>query len=346
MDLRFADHASFQRAAAWTVGSALVFGAALHPVTALAPLVGGTLGIALGAAVGGGRLGWRLAPAAAAIAVLLLVGGWAGAIAAASVLALCTLVDGPRGVRGLVALALGAATAAPGMWCATRIVGAQQTSHWPAMVATAVAAGGMAIVGAMALVPRHLQLVVDPVRAALAKLPAELDGEVRELCARAAKIWDTAQAKIEDASSRELVRDGVAKTLAVAARSAEVKAAGASEAELAERSRALEDRIAGASDAEVKAQYEAARAAVEDQRRYHAHIRQGHERLVARMHNHVAALEKFELAATGLSAAAAASAGSTVVKQLEELSHDVAASGEALAELEIGDAAPPGAGAA
>ena len=35
-------------------------------------------------------------------------------------------------------------------------------------------------------------------------------------------------------------------------------------------------------------------------------------------------------------AARAATAGATAVKQLEELSHDVAASGEALAELELG----------
>jgi hypothetical protein len=32
------------------------------------------------------------------------------------------------------------------------------------------------------------------------------------------------------------------------------------------------------------------------------------------------------------------SAGSSVVNQLEELSHDVAASGDALAELELGEA--------
>ena len=128
------------------------------------------------------------------------------------------------------------------------------------------------------------------------------------------------------------------KTLEVAARSAEVKVTGPSEAELAQRIADLDQRIAAATDAEVKAQYQAARAAIGDQQRYRDHIRQGRERLVARMHNHVAALEKFELAATGLEAARAASAGSTAVKQLEELSHDVAASGEALAELELGDA--------
>jgi hypothetical protein len=58
------------------------------------------------------------------------------------------------------------------------------------------------------------------------------------------------------------------------------------------------------------------------------------------MRNHVAALEKFELAAGGLAAARAASSGASAVEQLQELSQDVAASGEALADIEIGATEP------
>jgi hypothetical protein len=117
-----------------------------------------------------------------------------------------------------------------------------------------------------------------------------------------------------------------------------VRVTGASDAEHDARMADNDQRNAPANHAEVNAQYTAARAALEDQRRYREHIANGRERLVARMHNHVAALEKFQLAATGLVAARAASSGATV-KQLEELSSDVAASGEALAELELGPAA-------
>jgi hypothetical protein len=187
------------------------------------------------------------------------------------------------------------------------------------------------------MLPRHVQIVVDPVRAALGKLPATLDAEVRGLCARAAAIWNTAQDQLSDDAGQRLVRDGVLKTLEVAARSAEVRISGPSDGELAERIADLDQRITSATDGEVTVQYQAARAALGDQQRYREHIRQGRERMVARMHNHVAALEKFELAATGLEAARAASAGLSVVKQLEELSSDVAASGEALVELELGE---------
>src|SRR5207344_184758 len=106
------------------------------------------------------------------------------------------------------------------------------------------------------------------VQAALKKLPAGLDAEVRGLCARSAAIWTTAQDQIADQAGRDLVRDGVLKTLEVAARSASVKVTGPSEAELAQRMTDLDQRIAAATDSEVKAQYQAARAAQGDQQRY------------------------------------------------------------------------------
>jgi hypothetical protein len=340
MDIRFADHSSFQRAAAGMVGGALLFGAALHPVTGLAAIAGGILGMTAGAAVAQGRPGWRMiAGGAALVPLFVLSPSWPMLALVAAIVALALAVGGPRGVRGLIGVLLGSVTALVAMWCALRIGHAQQTAHWPPLATTAVAAAAMGLVGALAMLPRHVQIALDPVHAALKKLPSSLDAEVRGLCTRAAAIWSTAQDRIQDDAGKALVRDGVLKTLEVAANSAEVKVTGPSEAELAQRMADLDQRVAAATDGEVRAQYQAARAAVGDQQRYRDHIRQGRERLVARMHNHVAALEKFELAATGLEAARAASAGSAV-KQLEELSHDVAASGDALVELEIGEAPP------
>lgn len=338
MDIRFADHPSFQRAAAGMVGGALVFGAALHPMTDLAPLAGGILGVATGAVIAHGRPGWRIAAIGAALVPLfaLAPSSWM-LLAVAAVVALALAVGGPRGWRGVIGLLFGAATTLVAMWCAVRIGQARQTMHWSPLVTTMTAAAALGLVGVLAMLPRHFQIVLDPVHGALKHLPSSLDAEVRELCGRAAAIWTTAQGRIDD-GGKALVRDGVLKTLEVAARSADVRPTGPSEAELAQRAIDLDQRIAVATDGEVRTQYQAARAAIADQQRYREHIRQGRERLVARMHNHVAALEKFELAATGLSAARAASAGAPAIAALEDLSHDVTASGEALAELELGDA--------
>lgn len=279
--------------------SALLFGAVLHPLTPAAPIVGGALGIAIGAATAYGRRGRAAGARRGRLAALV----------------------------GLAVSALGVAVA---VWTARRIADAQEIVAWPPVVATAVAAAAMGLVGVLATLPYHLAVVVDPVRAAQRRLPPGLDAEVRALCDRAAAIWATAQSAIADETCALLVRDGALKTLEVAVKTAALEVTGASDAELAQRMSDLDGRIAAATDADIATQYRAARAALDDQQRYRAQIRQGRERLVARMHNHLAALEKFELAATGLEAVRA---GAPEAGRLEALSHDVTASGDALAEI-------------
>jgi hypothetical protein len=342
MDIRFGDHASFHRAAAGMVGSSAVLGLALHPVTPMAPVVGGLFGIAAGAAFGYGKPAWRLgAAAAASAAVLCMPAGWGTAtlVMVAAAMALAMSVGGLRGMRGLAAAALGAATTLVAIWCAFRIGHAQRTLTWPAWTSAMVAAGAMGMVGVLAMIPRHLSISIDPVMAAVRAMPAGISSEVRGLCDRSTAIWRNAKDKLgADDPGLTLVRDGVLKTIEVAGKSCGLDQDATEDAALAKRITELDARIAASADAEVRSQYGAAKGALEDQRRYREHIKQNRERLVARMHNHVAALEKFQIAASGLVAVRAAADGAPAIKQLEELSQSVAASGEALAELEIGAA--------
>ena len=226
------------------------------------------------------------------------------------------------------------------MWCSLKVVTARETATWPSWATDALGAGAMGMVAVIALIPRHVRLALDPLQAAIRSLPATLDPEVRSLCDRSIAIWFGAKDRLDDGDpGRNLVRDGVLKTLEVAVKSSEVKVTGASDSELAARMTDLDTRIAAATDAEVKAQYQAARAALDDQRTFRQRIANGRERLVARMHNHVAALEKFQLAASNLETSRVTSTSSKAVEQLVELSADVAASGEALAEIELGEGA-------
>ena len=336
MDIRFGDHPSFHRSALGMVGGSLLFGLALHPVTPLAPIAGGLLGIAAGAAIAHGKAPWRmLAAGAALLPLFLMTPSWPMLAGVGGMLALGLAIGGPRGVRGALSVALGTVTALIAMWCAIRITGAKQTMFWPQWITTGTAAAAMGMVGVLAMIPRHLTLALDPVQAALKKLPTTLDAEVKNLCDRSVAIWNTTKDKLTDTDAgRNLVRDGVLKTLEVAAKSAEVKLTGGSETELVARMENFDKRIEATTDAEVKTQYQAARGALADQLRYRNHIKQGQERLLARMHNHVTTLEKFQLAATGLEAARATATGANA--QLDELSQSVAASGEALAEIELG----------
>jgi len=328
------------------VAGAAITGAALTPVTPFAPFVGGLAGMALGASLGYGKSTWRfVAAATAAVPLFLMPASWTSIAVIAATMGLGLAVggraansDATSGWRGGVGVALAAATTMLAMWCALRILGARETMMWPMMAKNAVAAGAMGMVGILAMLPRHIKVQLDPVATAVRNLPSNLDAEVKSLCDRAVSIWTTSKDRINDEAGVKLVRDGVLKTLEVATKSVEVKVTGAGDAELKSRMEELDRRIAAATDDEIKEQYTKARAALDDQARYRANIAKGRERLVARLHNHVAALEKFQLAATGLEATRAAATGDNAMKQLEELSQDVAASGEALAEIEIVDA--------
>jgi len=345
------------------VGASAALGLVIHAIApragalstgpALAPLVAGLLGIAIGASIGYGKPKWRIAAAGAAcVPLFAMTPSWPMLAGIAALIALAIVPagrseSGPlhlrayglRGMRGALAMMLGAAVTLLAMWAALRIGYAKQTMTWSGWTRDITASAAMGMIGILAMLPRHLRVSLDPVQAAVRRLPTDLDAEVRELCNRSLAIWNNAKDQLADGDpGKQLVRDGVMKTLEVAAKCSEVKAAGASDAELAKRMEDLDQRIAAASDAEVKAQYQSARGALDDQRRYRDHIKQNRERLIARMHNHVTTLEKFQLAASGLVAARAATSGATAVKQLEELSNDVAASGEALAEIEIGSA--------
>ncbi len=356
MELRFGDHASFHRAALGMTGGSAILGLALHPLTPLAPLFGGVFGIAVGAAYAYGKPALRLAAAlVACLPLLFMTASWPSLALCGGTLALGTMLGGPggapgpmgstgstgptgpTGIWGALAVMLGAVVTLVAMWTALRFDHARATAHWPGWASDGAAAAAMGIVGVIAMLPRHVGFAFDPVRGAVKALPAHLDGEVRGLCDRTVAIWDDIRGTLgQDETGLALVRDGVLKTLEVAARSTEAQPMGASDEQLGRRMEDLDQRIAAATDDEVKAQYQSARAALTDQRTYRERIRQHRERLVARLHNHVAALEKFQLAAGGLASARAASTGATAIQQLQDLSRDVAASGEAL--VEVGEA--------
>jgi hypothetical protein len=307
----------------------------------MAPLVGGLFGIAVGAAFGYGKPAWRIIAAIAACVPLLVMSPSWGSLAVCAAMISLGCAAGTSGVRGALIVMLGATITLLAMWTALRFDHARAFRSVPGWTLDGMSAAAMGIVGVVAMLPRHLGFAIDPVVGALRKLPVDLDPEVRGLCDRSVAIWTSVKTKLGDADPGiNLVRDGVLTTLDVATKSADVRVATGSDEELGRRMEDLDKRITAATDDEVKGQYQSARAALSDQRRYRDHIKQGRERLVARMHNHVAALEKFELAAGGLAAARAASSGANAVQQLQELSQDVAASGEALADIEIGAAEP------
>lgn len=329
MTLRFDDHAAFHRAAIGMTAGAAILGCALAPITPLAPILGGIGGIALGSVLGYGKPVVRLGAAAlAAAALFALQLGWPALVSCAAILALGTMASG-RGARGALGVMAGTTITLLAMWTALRFDHARVLVHAPLAVTSALASAAMGMVGVVAMLPRHLGFAVDRIALAQKALPANLDSEVQQLCDRTLAIWTDIDRKLpDDDAGKALVRDAVITTLDVAARSNEATTA-TNDEELGKRMEDLDARIAAAVDEEVKAQYTSARATLSDQRRYRERIRQNRERLVARLHNHLAALEKFQLAVGHRTEVSA-------TQQLQDLSRDVAASGEAL--VEVGEA--------
>jgi len=247
MDIRFGDHPSFHRAALGMVGGSALLGLALHPITPMAPILGGIFGLAAGAAIGYGKPTWRLLAAiAAATPLVLMTPSWPALAIVAGTLSLGIAVHGPRGMRGLVGVMVGAMVALVAMWTALRIGHAQRTATWPAWATDLASSAALGMVGVLAVLPRHLKIALDPVQAAVRGLPRDLDKEVRELCDRSVAIWNTANDKLSDGDpGRNLVRDGVLKALEVAAKSAGAPDAGSEEA-LDRRMDDLDQRIAAA----------------------------------------------------------------------------------------------------
>ncbi|MFT3693071.1 MAG: hypothetical protein QM831_08010 [Kofleriaceae bacterium] len=329
MTLRFDDHAAFHRAALGMTAGAAFLGCALQPLTPLAPIVGGIGGIAIGTALGYGKPLLRFVAAALACLPLFLSHlGWMPLAACAIILALGTMAA-DRGMRGALTVMMGGTIALLAMWTALRFDHAKALIHQPAMLTSALSSAAMGMVSVVAMLPRHLGFSIDRVAAAQKALPANLDSEVKMLCNRTIAIWNDIDQKLpDDDAGKTLVRDAVITTLEVAAKSNEASTT-TNDEDLGKRMEDLDARIAAAVDDEVKAQYTSARATLSDQRKYRERIRQNRERLVARLHNHLAALEKFQLAVGHRTEVSAS-------QQLQDLSRDVAISGEAL--VEVGEA--------
>lgn len=312
--------------------AALPLGSPLHVAP---PLLGGALAVALGAGWAYGSLKSRAFLGALACVPVALSATWGALIATSVIAGLAVALGAENRRRALAVVAVGTGAMLLASWAGLRIHYAQETVTWAPILRATVSGAAIGMIGVLATVPRHLSWQLDAVLAASRKLPVGLDKEVRQLCDRSLALWSQAKERLaEDVSSKELLRSGILKVLEVANRTnGAVTGREGSEKELGERIADLERRIEGASDAETKAQYTAAREGLEDQRKYHERLRAGRERMVARLHNHVAALEKFHLAAVSLDASKKMSGDEPMVKQLADLSSEVSASGDALADV-------------
>lgn len=302
MDVRFEDHASFQRCAACCGAG----GAALG-LTGSLPLAAAGAALALLFAAGKGRP-VLAACACAAVAVAWAVAPLPGAdVAAGAMLGLLLSVirmDAAK-EKGTAppsawAVAMAAAAGAAALAMASAMLPALSAaiaSNLPRWTAGAATGGALGLWAALAAAPLHIRAGTDPVEMRLHALRFSLGPELRALAERAASARRGALAKLPPGVAPEVPAsiDAVAAAaLELAARGAELSRAASpvAEDELRRRSAAMAQSAQSADDGAVRESYQNAAESLSAQLEHLRRVRRARERVLARLHENVADLER------------------------------------------------------
>jgi hypothetical protein len=291
---------------------------------------------------------WRSAALAASVAVLAgaasALGGVAGALA-------CAAVGGQTFARGLSGrgrrslAAIGGALGLAAGWFVERALGGSDAVSGIAPALAGMLLGGATgFVASLGATGRQLDWrparALPPKAASPAHPALEGGGEIAGLLARAQSSFIDARMALGECAPE--ARAAAADLLGRIERFArhwhelEREATRTDRAELSTRLTSIESRVESASDEVVRAEYSQAHAALAEQLSYLDGIERGRDRAVARLHHHVAVLERLRLAALHHRSADAARVGEELAPLVEDLTsagRDLDYAAEALAEL-------------
>jgi len=209
--------------------------------------------------------------------------------------------------------------------------------HWGS---SALAGLSVSAASIFALLPRHLRIVSDPVATLNKELSGQVSGEIAELVSRSNALWQQTKGELDaDDTNRVLLQEAVLRLMHSAKRwtQADSRSAHTNATSLAERIESLSQRIDKADDDIVITHYEQARAALSEQVEYLRGISQNRERVLARLHNYLAAMERLRLAVAKLESTTASREAvdlAPIVEGLEELGQDIDRCSNALRDLE------------
>lgn len=329
--VRFREHEHFHKATvamlAAAIGSALLLwacrAAGASAWLAVAPA-------ALGVAYAIGRTGGPGSPRAllAFRAVVVLV-GLGSLLAADGYVALlgfgaafgAAFAVGNRGVRAAASALVGGLGAVLAFEVAFRVVTSAELASVPSVGLAALAGAAFALTMAVPLAWSHLELVSDLIAKRYPEVRNATSGEIQELVVRGHGVWNQVRDLPEDDANRELLREAVLKLFDTAERwgRADAETQRDSEASLRERMESLSARIEATSDDQVKAEYQQAHGALAEQLKYLSGIKSNRERVVARLHNYLAAMERLRLAAVNLRSTNATRDAADVAPMVESL---------------------------
>ena len=254
-------------------------------------------------------------------------------------------LKGPR--RWLVPLATGCSTALATWATVTLETRLPLTAYVPALFAAPMHGAVYGFLVAMGLVVRQLRLDRDPVALAFLEMRPSLSGEMLELCERAMgihrRITEEVRQRKDQGTSTEpklvaQVEKLVLKILALGRRWQEVeRQAGSTTAEaLADRLGDLRQKVSASQDPVARRQYQKAQDALEAQLGYLREISRSRERVMARVHNYLAALERLHLAVLnhrGADAAKFSDELQPIMDEMDDLGAEMDIAAETMSEV-------------
>jgi hypothetical protein len=352
--VRFRDHEEFQRAALHMAIAGSLAGLGAYAAGLTVPAFGGlTAAWAAAALVAAAAFGAARPSVRLRVVELGLVAGVsaaAGAVAAvapsrigvaALALAFGGLVARAGSRRRMALTAIGAGAAF--LLCRhvfLNLVAAASDAAVPMWLTAGLTGGAFAFVGVLGLLPRHLEVVRDRVKEAHEAVKDRVSGEIRELADRGLAVWGKIAPSLESESPvRRALEDSLCRLFDVAGRWAEVEADGARAPVdgLVARMEAIATKMERTEDAITREQYREAHAALAEQLRYIKEIGTARERVIARMHHYLAAMERLRFAVINLRSHDASRVSTEVqpiLDDLNDLGREIDFSSEALGEVE------------
>lgn len=356
--LTFRDHEEFHRAAGHMAVAGALAGLAAH-VAGLAAADFGPVWGAWGLAAAAGAAGFAAADprtrtqvrglftcaglAAVAGAGQVLMGGHDPRLSHGLLFALpvaLLLARGLTGRRFLAGLVVGFLATLIARYVLIKVATAPELAALPPWLVAAAGGAGFAFTLVLALLPRHVDVVVDRIADARERVRPALSGEVAELADRAQAVWEKVSGTLAaDDPVRRAIEDSVVRLYEVAGRWQSVESDGARTPAdaLVERMTQIDSKIAGTTDEVAREQYEQARAALAEQLRYLKEIGTSRERVVARMHHYLAAMERLRFAVINHRSHDASRLSTEVqpiLDDLRDLGRDIDFTSDALGEVE------------
>lgn len=204
------------------------------------------------------------------------------------------------------------------------------TEYIPALFVAPLAGAAFGFLWGTALALRQVHLTVDPLQQRYDTLRTAVGGELKDLLERAmvayGRIAEVLRDREDNGNSTDPqlsrgVGQLIARVLDLGERWDEVEkeASRSDAADLKERVQQLDDKVRVARDPVARKQYELARGALEAQLGHLRGIDLSRERVVARLHNYLATLERVNLAVVNHRGADTAQFSAQVAPILAEL---------------------------